>query len=290
MTTIPIDFVAGTHGHFLEIILNKFFDITTVDFDPFNELGASHRVEKNYLDSRVFEAQHWFENHVDKLNQCERAISIQFDQDDLLLVSSVSLLRAGDLGIDNAQLDVGTYNKLDNKYYRNVLSEIVNAYPFLNKTDTAIPRNVLREFFKFGFLNPKINGYWKKQQQMQYSMPVFVFKFKAFYNYNLLVDTLIELENFLGMTFRFDPELKALHDKFLNLIPYTGHTEQCNNIVSAVRYGLDQIIPPLTLFQESYINAQLEKIYSKEMPFHDLNYFTSTKDVLYYLNNLAPDL
>ena len=287
---IPIDFVAGTHGHFLEIVLNKFFNITSVDFSPFNALGASHVVEKNYLDSRVFEAQHWFENQIDKLNQFERAISIQFDQDDLLLVSSVSLLRAGDLGIDNDQLEVDTYNKLGNKHYRSVLAEILNAYPFLSRNDTAIPRNVLREFFKFGFSNPEINGYWKKQQQMRYNIPVFVFKFKAFYNYNLLVDTLAELENFLGMPFRFDSELKILHSKFLNLIPYVGHTDQCNAIVSSVQYNLDQIIPPLTLLQESYINGQLENIYKKEMPFHDLNYFTSTKDVLYYLNTLAPNL
>ena len=28
MNNIPIDFVAGSHGHFLEIILNTFFGIT----------------------------------------------------------------------------------------------------------------------------------------------------------------------------------------------------------------------------------------------------------------------
>ena len=32
---IAIDFVAGTHGHFLETTLNKFFNITPEMYDAF---------------------------------------------------------------------------------------------------------------------------------------------------------------------------------------------------------------------------------------------------------------
>ena len=287
---IPIDFVAGTHGHFLEVVLNTFFNITTPKLDPINSFGASHKVNPEYLDSRMFVARHWFEDSVNKLSQFDRAISIQFDQDDLLLVSSVSLLRAGDQGIDNNELEIDTCSKLNNEFYHEVLTEILNAYPNFDNSNGSIPRNILREFFKFGFFDPTINGYWKKQQQMQYTIPVFVFKFKAFYNYNLFVSTLKELQNFIGLPFKFNEELETLHKKFLTLIPYVGHQEQCNNIISAVQSEENQIIPPLSMLQESYINGQLENIYKKEMPFHNLKYFTSTKDVLQYLKTQAPNL
>jgi hypothetical protein len=119
---------------------------------------------------------------------------------------------------------------------------------------------------------------------------VFIFKFKAFYDYNLFVDTLKELQDFIGIPFKFNSDLEILHKKFLTLIPYVNHQAQCDNIISAIQQGQKQIIPSLTMLQESYINGQLENIYKKEMPFHDLNYFTSTKDVLQYLETQAPDL
>jgi hypothetical protein len=287
---IPIDFVAGTHGHFLEIVLNKFFNTTLVDFDPFDELGASHKVTKEYLDTRVFVAQHWFDRAREQLPQFDKAISIQFDQDDLLLVSSVSLLRAGNTGIENDMLEIDTVSKLDNKFYSSLLAEILTAYPGACDISGSIPRNVLREFFKFGFFDPSINGYWKKQQQMHYTMSVFVFKFKAFYNYNVFVEHLLKLEKFLGMPLKLNDELEKLHRKFLAKIPYVGNQAQCDDIVSAVQSGKDQIIAPLTLLQESYINAKMENIYNKEMPFHNPNYFTSTKDMLQYIKTQAPNL
>jgi hypothetical protein len=287
---IPIDFVAGTHGHFLEIVLNKFFNTTSVDFDPFDDLGASHNITKEYLDTRIFVAQHWFERSIKELPYFDQAISIQFDQDDLLLVSSVSFLRAGNTGIENNLLEIDTVSKLNNKFYSNLLTEIITAYPGTCDVNGSIPRNVLREFFKFGFFDPCINGYWKKQQQMHYTIPVFVFKFKAFYNKDLFVKSLLELQQFLKMPLKLNDEFEKLHQKFLAQIPYVGNQAQCNDIVSAVQSNQDQIIPALTLLQESYINAKMENIYKKEMPFHDLNYFTSTKDMLQYIKTQAPNL
>jgi hypothetical protein len=287
---IPIDFVAGTHGHFLEIVLNKFFNTALVNFDPFDDLGASHKVTNEYLDSRVFVAQHWFERDVKKLSQFDRVISIQFDQDDLLLVSSISLLRAGNTGIKNNLLEIDTVSKLNNKFYLSLLTEIITAYPGTCDVNGSIPRNVLREFFKFGFADPCINGYWKKQQQMHYTTPVFVFKFKAFYSKDLFVKSLLELQQFLKMPLKLNNEFEKLHQKFLAQIPYIDNQVQCDDIVLAVQSNQDQAIPALTLLQESYINAKIENIYKKEMPFHDLNYFTSTKDMLQYIKTQAPNL
>lgn len=287
---IPIDFVAGAHGHFLEVLLNKFFGIVSDDFMPFDKLGSSHYNSLAYQQNRMFIAEHWFELYPDEIQKFDKVISIQFDLDDLLLLSSVSLFRAGNSNIDNDKLEVDTYRKLKNSYYGDLVDQIHIAYPFLNVNDKHVPRNILREFFKFGFRDPHYNGYWKKQQQMRYSNLVCVFNFKSFYNYDLLVNNLKKVETFVDLPFNFCSELKDLHSTFLKLNPYRDHKNQCDNIIKLIQSGVDTNIPKLTLFQESYINGQLELIYQKEMPFHDINYFTSTKNVLKYIETQAPNL
>ena len=289
---IPIDFVAGSHGHFLETTLNKYFNIAKVDGGAFTSTGTSHRLSNNYLKERLFYAEHWSERYKSELQNVFQLISIRFDLDDLLLLSSVSLLRAADLNIDNDELELDTVNKLGNVYYSNTLELIYNSYPFLIRRDKDIPRYVLREFYKFGFREPEKNGYWLKLKKLVYhpKCNVFYFNFKDFYNINLFVARIKELELFLEKTFDFGSDFYCQYQKFVSFIPYVTHKQTCDEVVLCVQQGDNIEIPKLTLFQESYINGRLENIFNKEMPFHQNNYFTSTEDVLYYINNHAPDL
>jgi hypothetical protein len=287
---IPIDFVAGSHGHFLETTLNKYFNIVDVDGGSFTSTGTSHRVSRDYVNQRLFYAEHWSERLNSELRNVSKLISIKFDQDDLLLLSSVSLLRAADLNINNDALEFDTVNKLNNIFYQDTLELLYQSYPFLDRKQPDVPRYVLREFYKFGFRDTEINGYWLKQKNLVYCCNVFYFNFKDFYNINLFVARIKELELFLGRAFDFSTEFYQQHQKFISFIPYIDHKHMCDHIVLSVQQGQDIAIPRLTLFQESYINAQLENIFNREMPFHQDSYFTSTKDVLYYINNHAPRL
>jgi hypothetical protein len=291
LNNIPIDFVAGSHGHFLEIILNTFFGITE-KFNPFTPLGTSHITNSNYLKNKVFQAEHWSELYQEQIKNIPKLISICFKHDDLLLLSSVSLLRAGDFELDNNQLEDDTYNKLNNRFYKDTLDLILKSYPFLNvdEKNSSIPRNVLREFYKFGFASPGINGYWIKQQEMQYShnTNVFYFEFSDFYDLDKFVVTIKKLELFIGMKFNFCDDFFNLHSQFLSNIAYITHKQQCDQIIQAVIEHKDLTFTNLTLFQESYINGRLENYYRKEMPFYNLNYFTSTKDMLQYIMTEAP--
>lgn len=289
---IPIDFVAGSHGHFLETTLNKYFNIAEVDGGAFTSSGTSHRASTSYLEQRLFYAEHWSESYKSQLQNVSKLISIRFDLEDLLLLSSVSLLRAGDFNIDNNNLEFDTVSKLNTVHYCDTLELIYNSYPFLDRNNKDIPRYVLREFYKFGFREPEKNGYWLKLKELVYQpqCKVFYFNFEDFYNIDLYIARIKELELFIGRTFDFRPEFYQQHQKFISFIPYITHKQTCDNIVSCVQQGKEIEIPKLTLFQESYINGKLENIFNKEMPFHQNNYFTSTKDVLYYINNHAPNL
>lgn len=288
---IPIDFVAGSHGNFLETVLNKYFGIAPID-DAFTTIGTSHQKSNQYNQQKLFTAKHWFQLPPEDLKKFNKIVSIRFSQDDLLLLSSVSLLRAGDFNISNNLLEVDTRIKLNNQYYKNLLNQIDCAYPFLDQHHSSIPRNVLREFFKFGFRSPDINGYWLEQKQMSYSQnaDVFYFNFDSFYCIDQFVTQLKKFENFVGMSFDFSEDFYNYHQKFLSFIPYTNDKQVCDNIINCVKQGVDIEIPNLSLFQESYINGNLERVFQKEMPFQSVDYFKSTADMLYYIENQAPKL
>lgn len=288
---IPIDFVAGSHGHYLETVCNQEFGIVKKE-DNFTSSGTSHVKSAMYKANKVFDANHWAELYPSELSKYPMVVSIQFSKDDLLLLSSVSLLRAGDANIDNNLLEEDTVNKLLNSYYQNLLAEIKQAYPFLDLSTGSIPRNVLREFFKFGFKRPEINGYWLAQQQMIYhtDQKVLKFNFSSFYNIGLFTNELLCLAKDIGFDFTPNEDFCQRHQKFLELNPFVNHKAQCDHIIDSITKQAHIYIPSLSLFQESYINGCLENIYNKEMPFHQDKYFTSTRDMLYYLDHLAPNL
>jgi hypothetical protein len=59
MTQVSIDFVAGSHGNFLEFVCNKFLGKLDINFSPFNAAGASHIKSQSFLKNRLFVADHY---------------------------------------------------------------------------------------------------------------------------------------------------------------------------------------------------------------------------------------
>jgi hypothetical protein len=119
---IHIDFQGGAHGNYLEFVCNKIAGITVGT--PFNLLGASHN--KVYTAEKIFHADHY--SFLPKPFMFDKIISIQINKDDLLPLQQVSLLRAADFGYDNDQLEINTYNKLNNQHYKWVLENIIQNF------------------------------------------------------------------------------------------------------------------------------------------------------------------
>lgn len=121
---IYIDFQGGAHGNFLEFVCNKFLAGVPCPDTPFNQYGASHK--KKYYSTVKFQSDHFFEKDIQIRDS--KVISIQIQSQDLLRLSSISLLRAGDFGIDNDALEKNTFNKLNIPEYRWVLETILNSF------------------------------------------------------------------------------------------------------------------------------------------------------------------
>lgn len=124
---IHIDFQGGAHGNYLEFVCNKIAGVVEPGALPFNSLGASHR--KPYQSPQIFTAWHYsYTPRSDYPKLFNKIISIQIEIDDLLPLTQISLLRAGDHGYDNDQLEVDTFNKLNNKNYRWVLEQLIDGF------------------------------------------------------------------------------------------------------------------------------------------------------------------
>lgn len=123
---IHIDYQAGAHGNYLEFVCNKIAGIAVGT--PFNLSGASHK--KVYTTKKIFYANHY--SFDPKPFVFDKIISIQIDKDDLLPLQQISLLRAGDHGYDNDQLEVDTFNKLNNSHYQWILDKIIQGF-FVNQ-------------------------------------------------------------------------------------------------------------------------------------------------------------
>ena len=118
MHQVSIDFVAGSHGNFLEFVCNKFIAKVDITFSPFNSLGASHVKTQDYIDNRVFLADHYV---LQRHQLTRKIIRITFDKDDLLQLLSVCFLRAGNANIDHNLLEHNTYKKLNNINFKNLI-------------------------------------------------------------------------------------------------------------------------------------------------------------------------
>ena len=283
MNSVSIDFVAGAHGQFLEYMCNRFIAHHGIFYSPFNQLGASHMNmrRQNY----VFKA-----NHFSLLNlpKQQRVIKISFNYKDLLPLSSGCFLRAGDSNIDVRSLEIDTYNKLCNGYFDSLVSAINSAYAKevnLTRATPNCPRYILREFFKFGFKTPELNGLIQELNKFDYAAgtDLYEFKFEYFYDTEIFIKQLENLSHWYGSRFNSD-EARDLHKDFLSRQIFRNDKKQCDALLASIANKQSVPIPNLSVLQESYINAKLENLYQIEMPFIQEKYFNSTQDIVQYIN------
>ena len=283
MNLVSIDFVAGSHGQFLEYVCNRFIAKHSIDYLPFNNIGSSHFKMRNKNFNFVA-------NHFSLLNLAKqkRIIKITFDADDLLLLISGCYLRAGDSNIDVRSLEFNTFNKLNNGLF-NIDIENINAtystHVNLTTSNPDCPRSILREYFKFGFKDPEKNGLMQKLHKLKYNSDddVIEFKFDFFYNTEKFIQAINNLAIWYGSSVNLT-ELQDLHKIFLSKQIFKNDKKQCDHILNCIITKQSEPITSLSVLQESYLNANLENLYQVEMPFQQEKYFNSTTDIVQYLN------
>lgn len=292
---ILIDFAGGTHGNFLEYLLNKFY--YSEDWSPpFTDIGTSYNKEYNPPDKKFFAGHFAREENPDRelfseyVNRSQKVIMITYESTELLQMALNSIYRAGDSKIDIDNLENNTYNKLMKfNFYHELMETLNKSYNLqCSEVNPDVPRYILREFFKFAFKYDMINSYITSQNSAEkflQNKDVFKFPYKSFFDFDLLVVELNKIAEYYNLTLAIDQiYLKQIHNTFLNRIIGLSDTAICDTIINNINDNIDINIPKLNLFQESYINGKLEKLFNKEMPFKMDIYFTNTRQIIDYLN------
>jgi hypothetical protein len=320
MNAVYIDFVAGTHGHFLAYLCNRFNPDSSAaakELDPFNDLGASHNTSDQYELTRRFFNAHFYETEDASLRG--PVISISFEEDDLLPLLSGSLLRAGNAGIDNDELQTNTYKKLAGTFNKPLLDKLIEGFskgqlkasydaikdpswPNIESADDYYslpkhiqdeceqlhgmtvfelsesrpncPRNILREFFKFGFKQPEEHGLILEQQRMVYanSDNVIYVPFASFYNASDLGKEFYKLVKHFDLI--WDPwTLGSLQKKFASKQKYANSLSKCKQFLELVFDDIEIKIPKLSLFEESYIEAAIEIKTGCSLPTNNVDWY-----------------
>lgn len=114
---IKILFYGGTHGNFLEFVLNKLYYGDKIErSNPFTTGGTSHlqRSDPNYQKYRFFKCHQV--NVSEELMPNVPSIKIDFEESDDITVLQLHLKRAEDYNIDPDTLTENTYHKLSGKF------------------------------------------------------------------------------------------------------------------------------------------------------------------------------
>ena len=117
---IKIMFYGGTHGNYVEFVLNRLVYGDKINFSvPYSPTGTCHqqRKESSYQQHRHFACYGAFHDEIVKQLDCKESfIKIDFDASEDCTVFQLNLKRGEDYNIDPVFLHENTYFKLSGKY------------------------------------------------------------------------------------------------------------------------------------------------------------------------------
>jgi hypothetical protein len=269
--------MSGLHGQFLCYSINALDPVCRID-TPFNKFGTAHKPHKKLL----AKANHYTHNKIPI--DSNDVISITADDCDCLLVNLLCYSRAGDCGLDLKNFNINFYDQIKNTpFLGSIVNHIYTAYNIRINETNSLPRGVLREYFKFNFHKYEKNNIIVEIRKQKYNIDVFEFNFKKLYNFESYVQTLNLIILKFNLPYSVDTEwYYSLWLEFMSKLDVIPWTLDAIDTLSAVQQGRNKSID-FNLLQESWLNARLEILYNKEMPFMQEEYFKNTLEIIDYL-------
>ena len=233
-TLIPLDFFGGTHGHFLEYVINSYiFRGPRVD-NLFTPLGTSHNASANddYRSNRRVGAAHYSEMNMPwPTEDPEKLIRISVSGFKGHVCYQINLSsRAGDVELSKKELEI---------------AEDVRTVP-------AKLRNQYYSKFNTFDLYAEIPSNWRSDTTGQ----LFDFPMTACYNWFEFLTTLRKLAAFLSHTFNPDPTLAALWQQFINKNQGLQSWYRCKNLLDKVSNNQDYNVE-LSIHEQGLLNLML---------------------------------
>ena len=188
-TMIFLDFFSGSHGHFLEYVINTYIFTGPRVANFFTELGASHGIRRDadYMNSRIVCAAHYTEFDIDILEKPAQVVRISTATQMEKIIYQINIMhRAGDIPVEKKIM-------LIPESVRNNESQLRLDY-FSKLTDT-------------GYLLP---GNWRWND-----VPNYEFAMGSLFDLCNFYIELKKLAHFLNHSFNPDESLAQLWQEFM---------------------------------------------------------------------------
>jgi hypothetical protein len=202
-----LDFYAGSHGHFLEYLINVYiFRCPRVD-KIFTKLGTSHGIRKDacYQDSRIIVAGHYSEFNVPVADPIS-VVRIQIDTDYSKTIYQINVdCRAGDIPVEEKRKNIPNDIRLTPQLLQN---------DYFSKL----------KFPEYGYKTPN-NWRWSD------SARIYNFPMESLFDLTTLYSEMHKLSNFLDHSWNPDASLAKIWNEFIKTNHGVQAWKKCKNIL-----------------------------------------------------------
>lgn len=252
---IYLDFFSGSHGHFLEYVINTWLFKGPRVPNIFTEHGSCHQIRNDteYMAHRIVKAAHYTEFDISQ-NTPIKLIRININQDWSNWIYQINVMsRAGDIPLEKKI-------KSTPASVRHSLSKFRNEW-----------------YAKF---NSTVDGYRQPDNWRWADTAVFEFGMESLFDLVEFYNELYCLAEFLEITFVPDQELSDLLEEFYTRNQGWQHYKECKQLVHAVIAG-NNIEFSSNVISQALINSLLSKsigIFDGEL-FDNDSYPTTTGQI-----------
>lgn len=274
---IYIDFFGGLHGHFLEYSINA-LDDEIKKINVFTKFGTSH---KEYEKKLAF-AMHYSSDDI-PLPPEDLKISITAKVEDCLILNLLSFGRAGDYNFDlNNFAETLRAQTIGTRFYSGLRESLLH-YDIDLDTHDSVDKGILRESFKYNFLDYNQNSIMKNVLIQKYQEESYCCYFRNFYSFNDYIQTLINIVDYFKLPYNIDFNwYYNLWSQFISKVDAIAQERHALYVYDSI-INQRNIPINLNILQEAWLNAVLENKFKKEMPFHMEEYFPTTKDIIEFI-------
>jgi hypothetical protein len=250
-----IDFWGGSHGHFLEYVINCWiFDAPRVK-NLFTHTGACHgaKAQKLYRDKAIVDCGHFSQHDIKVQHAPDKIVKIVIDDFVGSCCYQINIVcRAGDI-------------PKKNKEAHSLPADVVS--------DPVLLRMDYYSKFTDSECGYKLPGQWKFKNILALEINM-----SLLYDFVSFLSTLKHIAEFLDHTFRPDQELFTVWEKFIELNQGWQSWVKCNSLVKAILANQDCEVD-LTFEQQALLNVLLSRtigIFDGEL-FSAVHYPNNTK-------------
>lgn len=271
MEKILIDYNGGTHGHFLEFVLNALdsSDDVLLNSNPFSlsDRGTCRRRIYEPWSLRFcadhFSNQYKIDQRKHDIDESKNCIRIKLKEDfsDAILALRLLLGRSDpimDLS-DCNNLHINIFNKLTNSAKFSILLPIIEKYE--NVTISKISPNLEQYHIRHFFVNYSFN----KQNPRYSDLPFYKNKkvshvnFIDFYSWDTFLTMITNLSKKFNLSLiGRENRLRNLHHEFIKLNPYAADQgyQKCMQILNNL--NSTSPMPDLDIIEQSWLCANLK--------------------------------